>query len=357
MYNEVERREEWLKIGKHGIDFLENLRGPAFNLTSTDMKKFALLLIVPLVTTGCSTAQPTIHPSSHDLIFSRLAGSWDEGIPLGNGMLGALVWEKEGFLRISLDRADLWDLRPMENVYKEGYNYSWVQQQWEKDRYKKVQEAFDKPYDQSAGPSKIPAAALEIPLDGFGPVDSVRLYTHHGMCRIDWKNGISMEVFVDPEEPVGWFRITGADAEQEIKLVPPPYTLDAAPSSRNKVTGGQDLRRLEYPAGQLENGPGFLEYIQEGWNGFQYRVNCQLDREKEHITGCWSISSHYPEREQAARASELVEKALGNSFEKSREALLAWWEQYWSRSAVSLPDKVLEKQWYLEMYKFGAAAR
>ena len=47
----------------------------------------------------------------YNLKFSELAENWDEAIPLGNGMLGALNWQKEGKLRISLDRADLWDLR------------------------------------------------------------------------------------------------------------------------------------------------------------------------------------------------------------------------------------------------------
>lgn len=35
----------------------------------------------------------------------------------------------------------------------------------------------------------------------------------------------------------------------------------------------------------------------------------------------------------------------------------AWWQRFWDKSAVSLPDSVLEKQWYLEQYKFGSAAR
>jgi alpha-L-fucosidase 2 len=36
---------------------------------------------------------------------------------------------------------------------------------------------------------------------------------------------------------------------------------------------------------------------------------------------------------------------------------IAWWNDYWSRSAVSVPDAALMKQYYLEMYKFGCVAR
>ena len=28
---------------------------------------------------------------------------------------------------------------------------------------------------------------------------------------------------------------------------------------------------------------------------------------------------------------------------------------FWSQSGISLPDSVLNRQWYLEMYKLGAA--
>ncbi len=61
-----------------------------------------LYLLIPF-----SPAQDTIEHSPHDLVFTELATTWDEGIPLGNGMMGALIWKKEGNLRISLDRADL----------------------------------------------------------------------------------------------------------------------------------------------------------------------------------------------------------------------------------------------------------
>ena len=33
-------------------------------------------------------------------------------------MLGALIWQKDDNLRFSVDRTDLWDLRPMKNLDK-----------------------------------------------------------------------------------------------------------------------------------------------------------------------------------------------------------------------------------------------
>jgi len=59
-----------------------------------------LVILVNLILTGllfnsCSRqAAISISPSGHDLYFEKLAARWDEAIPLGNGMLGALIWQK-----------------------------------------------------------------------------------------------------------------------------------------------------------------------------------------------------------------------------------------------------------------------
>ena len=46
--------------------------------------------------TACSTTVEELHPiaSKSDQIFSSLAPRWDEGVPLGNATVGALVWQR-----------------------------------------------------------------------------------------------------------------------------------------------------------------------------------------------------------------------------------------------------------------------
>ena len=34
-----------------------------------------------------------------------------------------------------------------------------------------------------------------------------------------------------------------------------------------------------------------------------------------------------------------------------------WWLNFWDKSSIQVPDTILQKQWYLEQYKFGSAAR
>jgi len=76
------------------------------------------------------------------------------------------------------------------------------------------------------------------------------------------------------------------------------------------------------------------------------------------MTGVWSISSTFSEQEGNPKAGELTTQQIGqNKFDGSLSTHRTWWQNYWRRSSVSLPDSILEKQYYLEMYKFGSVAR
>ena len=88
---------------------------------------FAIALFV--FYSAAAIAQPTV---KDNLSFEFLANRWDEAIPLGNGWLGALIWKKDTSVRISIDRVDLWDDRPMLEI--ERLNFKWVAQQVKKER-------------------------------------------------------------------------------------------------------------------------------------------------------------------------------------------------------------------------------
>ena len=315
-----------------------------------------LLVLSVMVYPSCREKDMKISPNDdHDLVFTRLSKHWDEAIPLGNGMMGALVWKKGKNLRISLDRADLWDLRPMENMYDPGFTYEWVYEQWKNNTYLEAQLMGDRPYDESAGPSKIPAAAIEIPIEEWGPVESVRLFTHHGICRVIWENGIEMEVFVHAQEPAGWIRITGHPPSTGFYLIPPLYYLENTDILDDPVTG-QDLRLLGYPRGNLVKEKKSMNYVQEGWNGFKYQVHIDWSNNSGGTMALWSISAHHP-GDTLATAEEMVLKEKKKGYQESLQEHLEWWSEFWDQSSIALPDSILEKQWYLEQYKFGSAAR
>ncbi len=294
---------------------------------------------------------------SHDLKFLKLAATWDEGIPLGNGMQGALVWQKGDRLRFSLDRADLWDLRPMANLSKPEFSFLWVQEQVKNKTYKNVQDLFDTPYDNNAAPSKIPGAAIEFDTKGLGPVKEVKLTLQDALCEVIWEQGAKMQTFVDASGSTGWFRFEKLEHGLEPMLIPPAYQKEGTSVSENSVVG-QDLQRLGYEQGKVISTPNRMVYRQKGWNGFEYEVAVTWKYAGNSLVGAWAITSSISEKEGNRPAGmQLTDQFKTSSFEKAYQNHTEWWSRFWAKSAILLPDPILEKQWYLEQYKFGAAAR
>jgi len=326
-------------------------------------KRCALLLFAAgLAAAGAAPlaaapADVVLHPSAHDLVFKSLAASWDEAVPLGNGMLGALVWARDGKLRVSLDRADLWDLRPMANMKGPEWTFAWVQEQWRTGNYQTVQDRFDKPYDADPAPSKIPAGALEFDLAGLGPAADVRLSVRDAICTVAWPDGTTFACFVHAAKPQGWFRFKGRASRFRPSIAAPPYAGADAGAAADSVTG-QDLRRLGYSKGVLRESEDMIVFRQPGWGGFYYEIAVAWRAVGPgEVEGVWSVSSKFSDDRKEPSAERRVRSELARGFAADFTGHAAWWDAFWAKSAIKLPDPVLEKQWYLEQYKFGAAAR
>jgi len=117
---------------------------------------FILLLFLLKNLSFGQNNQQIMPNKSHNLKFNFIPQKWDEALPIGNGTLGALVWQKDTTLRLSIDRADLWDNRPMKGLDRPEFNYKWVTAQVEKKQYDIVQKYFDDPYELEVAPTKLP---------------------------------------------------------------------------------------------------------------------------------------------------------------------------------------------------------
>jgi hypothetical protein len=297
-----------------------------------------------------TTAQP---PRRHDLLFDTLPGSWDEAVPLGNGLTGALVWQKDGHLRFSLDRSDIWDQRPMKGLHRKEFSYRWVYEQVKQNNYAQVQQYFDAPYDREAAPSKIPCGALEFDSRRWGRVQAVHLSLQQAVCTVQWNSGVVLRTFVHARQPMGWFRLEHVPAGSTPLLVAPAY--------EKKDTGkirSNDISRLGYEQGRIVQRGHTLHYRQEGWDGFAYEIGVAWKWvDATTMEGVWHIAVQQPGTTAATGAAAAAAKALQQSFAKALATHESWWRQFWQQSALQLPDTLLEKQWYRSTYLFGAAVR
>jgi len=311
--------------------------------------------IVLLLFTFASIAAIGQSPK-HDLRFNKLASQWDEAIPLGNGTLGALIWQKGERLRFSLDRVDVWDMRPMKGLHRKEFSYQWVIDQVNKKDYRPVQQYFDAPYDNEPAPSKIPGGALEFETKDWGKVQDVHLSIKDAVCEVKWANGITLRTFVDAVKPLGWFRFENVSDDFKPHLVPPRYQGEVKVSG--DPVGGDDLSRLGYKQGTIKQDGNNITYHQEGWGGFTYDINVRWKRvDSKTVEGVWSISSQYPNKPVNKKAATVTQNAVLANFSKDFIAHAKWWDNFWSKSAIHVPDTLIEKQWYLEQYKFGSVAR
>jgi alpha-L-fucosidase 2 len=288
----------------------------------------------------------------HGLQYDKPAMVWDEAMPLGNAILGALVWGDGQPLNISLDRTDLWDLRPVPEFQSENYKYS-IMRQWEKEkRFDELLALYDEPYNRPA-PTKIPAGRMELVLPE-AKFKEARLTVHDGIAEVQFADGAVVRVWVCATEPVGMVEVTGA-TDVQLKLKAPAFGGSLNKEQSKGIVAG-DLTQLGYLPPNERVGDGFMAYTQQGWEDFSFAVHVCRKNTENGFVAAWSIASSFEEGVPAELAQERAEKGLAN-IDTLRQAHDAWWQEYWQQGYVSVPNKTIERQWYLDMYKFGAAAR
>ena len=314
--------------------------------------KLLLLLCCGLWGSCSSYDYCPVTPSESDLVFTELARSWDEAMPLGNATVGALVWQRDSSLRLSLDRTDLWDLRPVDSLSGDNFRFSWVKEHIRTKDYLHVQKKLDWPYNMNPAPSKIPGAAIEFPLEKIGAPTQVRLYLNNALCEANWADGTQMQTFVHATEPVGWFVFRNLKTPIEPSILTPVYNKTKPDGSLDPVSG-QDLHRLGYQQGETVREGNRITYHQKGYGDFWYDVVVCWKQEGETLYGTWSVTSSL----SGEKAAEKAEAALQRGLKQDYQAHLEYWDKYWAQSSVTLPDSILQKQYQNEMYKFASTTR
>ena len=300
-------------------------------------------LFLPIVLAAAFPPQP-----AHGLRYASPAQTWDEGLPLGNGMMGALVWGDGHPVKISLDRADLWDLRRVPEFGGPDYKFSKLRQWRAAGRFDDIRRVYEDPYRRPA-PTKIPAGRIELNLNGDFASMELDLATAEGVWRTP---RASLRVFVHATEPVGMLRWDGPEAP-EVRLRPPAFQGEVRDGAQGGISPG-DLQQLGYPAPVASSGDSFQAYRQSGAEGFVYAARVTWRRRGGVWEAAWSIATGEDAEKTAQRQ---VESALARGYAAMRTSHRSWWRRYWAQSGISLPNPVLERLWYLEQYKFGSAAR
>ncbi len=309
------------------------------------------LFLSYILSLNAFTETPMDIAKRHNIVYTQMPKTWDEGLPLGNGSMGALVWGDGSPLIISIDRIDLWDLRPVPEFEREEYNFE-TMKKWEKEgRFEDLINLYEKPYD-NPGPTKIPAGRIKINLPKDKQIEKMELHLDRAMVSVHLKGGGQLEVYVLADYPIGFVRFINM-TESDIELIAPPF----GKPQGNKKFSNDDLRMLEYPPPQINKEKDFQSYLQEGWGGFKFAVymgELKLNEKEKWVA--WSIiPSNDGTTNPLSLAEEYVKGILNKDYQNYIQLHIQWWERFWKQAYVSIPDEIIENRWYHETYKFGSA--
>ncbi|MBI4025383.1 MAG: glycoside hydrolase N-terminal domain-containing protein [Verrucomicrobia bacterium] len=324
----------------------------------------------------------------HGIHYTAPVSRWDEGLPLGNGLLGLLVWGDPATagLNLSVDRSDLWDNRPDPATKHKDFNWKKLTQLIDRNDMKSVYRIFEHQKRGLPYPTKLPCGRVRLKMPNVecraqSAEDRMRK-DHPFDSRLDFATGISatrigpavVSAYVHAELPLIVVRVRGAKPKVDFLS---PFDRRRA----REVVGEANARGIEklgYPALErgTRNGVQFIR--QQCAGGMSYAVawetvaqaSLPLERKwRRSQAGTpvpplgeeWllylTVQMAENDRDPIQPALQVLSDAKEAGPVRLEKSHSAWWRRYWSKGRVHLPDSRIERLWYAEMYKLGAAAR
>lgn len=280
-----------------------------------------------------------------DLVNIGATDRWDEGLPLGNGRTGSLVYGSKP-LKITVDRTDLWDLRPNEVTLEKGFNFKNLvelslsgKEEDRKERGRLFEDIFmGKPY-----PSKITAGHIGL---WFGiSAENVRytLDIDSSIVKIYADNRLIAEVFVFDEPNAGVIRLY---ENAEINLHVPAY-LSGKPECGSGIGDNADKMSLGYPKAKFFEKDGFKWYEQNTHTDYSFGIVTYRAGDEIYYT----LATTDDEKDYIGYAEKILTNAAEKGFDKLFDEHKKSRKKYRAKSSVKTGDKLIDetykKSWYL----------
>ncbi len=278
--------------------------------------------------------------------------TWDEAIPLGNGLLGGLLWGRDGTIRLSLDRGDLWDLRVQDEFQKKDCTWKTLRRLVAEKNQAELVRRFDAPYN-APWPTKLPGGRLELSLDPSRHVASFTLDLARAVGRIDLGNGAQLETFFSAAAPVALMRIPGPPPK-EWKLIAPGVGKSPGHLADQSLAA---VQALGYPPAKPGADGNTKWFVQESVVGFRYAVVASARRDGEATLLAVTITTSNDGPDPLALGRQRLAGTLHAGYAKMLGPHEAWWRAFWQKSRVALPESKHLQQYYLAQYFYGSASR
>ena len=297
------------------------------------------------------------------LDFSHEIERWDEALPLGNGLMGALVYGPSSNLRFSLDRTDIWDNSTPLNTDRSDFTYSNLVDLAQCGQTSSIRELFDSPYNYPL-PSKLKAGKIVLHFNEGSKI-SYHLSINDAVATIDIDEGdtkIKVVSFCHAINKVGVIKVNAPLSNFSFTLEPVKYGSESSsldenydPEKREIVMGS--LSSLPYPPYEEGKEENFSYFTQKVRDDFSYGIIVGTKEEKDESLIFYKVVTSKDSDNFIEDAKKKINTLLLIPYEELLASHKEWWKSYWDKSNISLPDKDMEKMWYVNNYLFASCSR
>lgn len=303
---------------------------------------------------------------NHSLVFPQSITKWDEAVPLGNGKIGTLIWGTPEELRFSLDRTDIWDRTPPLHSDNPDFCYDHLVKLAKEGNTKEIRELFDAPYNFPT-PTKLPAGKILFHFsDGNNIKSELNLQEALSYIQVQCKSkNINIKAFCHSTNKTGMIEIDTPFSQFSFTLAPVKYgslnskTENKYDPEHREISQGS-LEQLHYPPVEEYSEEGkinFKWFIQKVQNDFSYGIVLGYTESNNKSLIFYRIATSYDSSTWIDDAKNQIKEEIIKGFELNLQSHKIWWENYWNKSTISLPDSFIEKQWYITNYLFASCSR
>jgi len=294
------------------------------------------------------------------LRWNDIGRDWTDGLPLANGVLGAMVWARGEALVVSLDRADVWDLSVVPEFEEPGFTYANLTGLRAARDTAEIARLFEKPFHRP-GRGKLPLGRIQLGIAAADVAGST-LDLQQGIATVTLKDSSTITVLVAAEDQVGVLRIAGpaaAPLAASIKIESPPYgaapkPVLAAASSALNYGGAEDLG---YETPLVISERAMTGYASGKAKDAFAVVSRVVASDASALTIVWTVATGTSREAAAATAQALLRRQTGAAVDTVAQRHRDWWRQFWKHATVTSGDAALDRRWHLSTYHLGAAAR
>lgn len=301
----------------------------------------------------------------YDIVYDESIRNWDEGLPLGNGRLGALIYG-DGPLRIAIDRIDIWDNRAKPGLEAKDYNYQNLRRLVLASEVKN-----DDPYWQECQkifkitlnnktpyPTKLTPGRMELDFGGnFMAKSAVSLQTAIANVELDGGKTGSLEAFVCATENVGVVKTAG---NYSLDFHIPNYISgdeNGNWAGLSSVSEESETSCMQYPRAKIVSEGDFLFYEQKTHTDYRYGTVILRQKTADGEILYFTVASSNEGENFIEDAKSHLRRMADMGYEALKSAHIAWWKRYWQKSEISLGDPLIEKIYYRSWYLFASTSR